>query len=310
MLPLSDEFKEKLSRDGRYPDTIRETVNACIRFSKWFGSEDMRKVSPKDIERYRVFLMSEYVTRMGKKLCSETIRLRLLALCYYFKFLVQNKKIFFDPTLNLQLMKNKPHLPDYIPSEKDVENLLRKPDTYTYMGIRDRAIFELMYTCPLRNSEIRLLSFQEIDMKDKYIYPTRLKGGRECGIPITASAYDALNKYFQIARPRLAAWSKRPTDRLFLTERGVPFTRGTLNQILGRYRTDKRMHPHSLRHACATHMLIHGARVRDIQVLLGHRRLTSTQMYTTLTANDIKDIQDKYHPRERKHRRDSITKRV
>ena len=308
MLPLLNEFKDKLLRDGRHPETIEDWVAVCVKFSKWYGSEDMRKISPKVIEKYKIYLMTEYVTKKGKRLCGHTIRLKFSALCLYFKFLAQGRKIFFDPTINLELPETKQRLPDYIPSEKDIEELLRKPDTYTYMGIRDRTIFELMYTCPLRNSEIRELSFHEIDMKDKYIYPKRVKGGRECGIPIASSTYNILEKYFQISRPRLASWSKRSTDRLFLTERGAPFTKGTLHQILSRYRRDKRMHPHSLRHACATHMLRHGARIRDIQVLLGHRKLTSTQVYTTLTANDIRDIQDKYHPREKRYRREERRK--
>ena len=310
MFPLLNEYKENLLREGVSPFTIKGRCNNLVYFSRYLGHEDMKKVSAKTIEQYKIHLMTEYRTKDGNKLKDTTIELRLEALPFYFQFLAKKRFIFFDPTLNMELPKAEKRLPDYIPSEKDMEELLQGPDTNVFMGIRDRAIFELMYTCPLRNIEVRRLERSDIDMKGRFIYPTRAKGGRECGIPITDSTYQVLEKYLEIARPRLAKRSKRFTDIFFLSERGEAFKAGGINQILVRYRGAKHIHPHSFRHACAVHMLKHGARIRDIQVLLGHRNLSSTQIYTRLTANDIRDIQDKYHPREKRYRRAAANRRV
>lgn len=310
MLPLLKEFKETRLREGTSPYTIKHVCNNVVYFSRYLGHEDMKKVSPKDVEKYQIYLMTEYRMKDGNRLKDTTVSHRLNDLVPYFQFLAQKRFIFFDPTLNKEFPKPEKRLPDYIPSEKDIEDVLNGPDTNVFMGIRDRAIFELMYTCPLRNIEVRGLELSDLDMKGRYIYPTRAKGGRECGIPITDSLYQVLEKYLEIARPRLARRSNRFTDKLFLSERGGPFKAGGINQILVRYRGAKKIHPHSFRHACAVHMLKHGARIRDIQVLLGHRNLSSTQIYTRLTANDIKDIQDKYHPREKRFRRAAANRRV
>jgi len=299
MLPLLNEFRDKLLRDGRQPNTIENALKACVYFSGWYESKDFRKVGPKDIDRYKIYLMTEYISHEGKKLCNETVVHRLSALSTYFKFLLFNKKILFDPTINLKFPKKVKRLPSYIPTEKDVEELINKPDTYTYVGIRDRLLFELSYTCPLRNSELRELCISDIDMKNKYIYAKRVKQGRECGIPIVASTYQALEKYLAISRPRLLKLAKGPTDRLFITHLGGPFTPSIINEIFQKYRGDKPIHPHSMRHACAVHMIRNGAGLRDVQVLLGHRSLKSTVTYTVLTANDLKDLHVRYHPREK-----------
>ena len=310
MLLLLDKFKEKLLQEGRSPATIYSMERNIVYFSKFLGHDNMKKVSREDIKRYKVYSMTEYPNGKSKGLSVGTVVNRLYALDRYFKYLLQSREIFFDPTLNIEVPKEEKHFPEYIPTEKDIEELLRQPDTNTTLGIRDRTLFELMYTCPLRNIEVRRLSIHEVDMKKKYIYPERAKGGRECGIPIASSTYKILEKYLEIARPRLAMRSKKPTDNFFLTEHGRPFEYGAIHEILQRYRGSKRIHAHLLRHACAVHMLRHGAGIRDIQVLLGHRHIRSTQSYTKLAAGDIKDLQEKYHPRERRHKHDSANKRV
>jgi site-specific recombinase XerD len=299
MLPLLNEFRDKMLQDGRQLSTILNTVKACVYFATWYGSEDVRKVSPKDIERYKIYIMTEFISREGRKLCNGTIMHRLSAIGMYFQFLHANKKIFFDPTLNMKFPKKEMHFPTYIPTEKDIEELINQPDTHTYVGIRDRLLLELAYTCPLRNIELRRLKVSDIDTKEQYIYPSRAKGGRECGIPIIPSTYQALEKYLSISRPRLLRKAKGNVEELFVTERGGAFSDTIVNEVFQKYRGTKHIHPHSMRHACAVHMLKNGAGVRDIQVLLGHKSLKSTQMYTMLTANDLKDLHVRYHPREK-----------
>lgn len=301
---LLNEFNEKLIRNGYQPCTAKAMVKNLSLFLKYIKTTDMRKVSHKDIEKYKAYLMTDYRTKEGKPLGVTTIVSRLLMLKKFFGYLAQERKIFFDPTLGVMLPKfTRGILPDYIPTEEDIEGLIRKPDTFTFMGIRNRALFELMYTCPLRNKELRELTIGELDMKDKFIYPKRAKGGRECGIPMAKSTHAILEKYLEIARPRLLKRAKESTDVLFLGHRGEPFkTEQAIELIFAKYRTKKGVHPHAMRHACAVHMLRNGARIREIQVLLGHRNITSTQVYTRLTAADLKGLQDKYHPREGRNR--------
>jgi integrase/recombinase XerD len=308
MLPLLNEFKEKLIRDGLFPNTIGNMIKALVYFDR-YTSKDVRKISKADIEKYKVYLMTEYTTNIGKRLCNQTITLRLRAIRDYFKFLTESKIVFFDPALNITIpKKTKYHLPEYIPTEKDIEELLNKPDVYTYVGIRDRLLIELSYTCPLRNQELRELEVSDIDMKEKFIYPKRAKRGRECGIPIAEKKFEVLKKYLDISRPRLLKSTKTATDRLFITENGEGFKQSTINEIFIKYRGSKRIHPHSMRHACAIHMLRHGAGIRDIQVLLGHRDVKSTCIYTMLTVNDLKDVIEKFHPREQKNKSTNPTK--
>ena len=308
MYPLLNEFKEKLVSQSLYPATIVNIIKAIVYFERYMESKDVSKITKSDIEGYKTYLMTEYKTNVGKKLCNETIIQRLCALKRYFGYLLENKAIFIDSTVYLTMPKKKYRLPQYIPNEKDIEELLRQPDTYTYIGIRDRLLFELAYTCPLRNKELRELKFQDIDMKARIIYPERAKRGRECGIPITNTTYKILVKYLAVARPRLLKNAKTNSDRLFLSERGKPFADGTINEIFVKYRSSKRIHPHSMRHACAVHMLKNGADIRDLQVLLGHRSIKSTMVYTVLMAKDLRDMQDKFHPRDKQVKFDKNNK--
>jgi site-specific recombinase XerD/SAM-dependent methyltransferase len=305
MLPLLNEFKEQLLRDGKQINTIQGRLRACVFFWKWWGSDDVQKVTRKDIDRYKVFLMVEYSPKIGRnvgeKLTKETINMRLSAIAGYFKFLHSKKKIFFDPTINLKFVETETKFPTYIPTEADIQELINKPDPYTYVGMRDRLLLEFSYTCPLRNIELRRLLVSDIDMKEKFVYPSRAKGGYECGIPIAASTYQVLDKYLAIARPRLLKNAKRPVPELFVTKYGTAFSQSVINEIFEKYRGDKHIHPHAMRHACAVHMLRNGARIRDVQLMLGHRSLTSTQTYTMLTADDLKNLHTQYHPREKKH---------
>jgi len=310
MLLLLNEFKEHLTEKGTHPGRIRSAVNGVIKFSVYMKTENMRKISKKDIEKYKIYLMTEYLTKDGKRLHNVTIAHKLSFLMMYFRFLLQRKKIFLEPTYNLEFPKWKRHFPDYIPDVKDIAELLAKPDVFTYQGIRDRTIIELLYTCPLRNVELRELTLGDVDMKEKFIYPKRAKNGYECGIPILRSTYIILSKYLEIARPRLLKYAKVKTDKLFLTVNGRPLTGWTLAAIFSKYRGKRRIHPHLMRHACAVHLLRNGARIREIQILLGHKRLSSTQLYTRLTANDLKELHEKHHPRERRFKRATATKRV
>jgi len=254
MFPLLTEYRNKLLLEGRSPITVYNVEKNLIYFSRFLGHEDMRKVTAEAVERYKVYVMTEFPNNNGGKgLSASSVEARLYTVTSYFKFLNQKKYMSFNPAINLIVPKaNKKRL-EYIPTESDVAELLAKPDTKNYMGLRNRALLELIYTCHLRNVEVRKLTLQDIDMNNKFIYPTNLKGEKDCGVSIADSTCKVLKRYIKLSRPILAKRSKEPTDKFFLTQYGEPFlSYGTVNVILSKYRGDKPIHARSIRHA---HML-------------------------------------------------------
>ncbi len=306
MLPLLNEYYDKLLAEGRSLRTAQGNALYCRYFADWYGSEDMRKVSREDIERYKIYLMTGHKTRYwAKRLADSSIANRLYVLKGYFKFLQERKVIFFDPTLDLTVPTVRKFSNVHLLTENEIRELFQKPDPSTLLGLRDRLIFELFYTTALRSGELCWLKLSEVDMKEKYIYPSRSKGGRECAIPIMNSTHGLLEKYLAGVRPEIVKKIRKPDiPELLITRRGTRMTPCNMNQLFQRYRDGKKhIHPHALRHSCATHLLRHGADIRNIQALLGHNRLETTQGYTKLTISDLKDFHVKFHPREKLYRK-------
>lgn len=302
MLPLLNEYREKLLADDRALVTVAGELKRCRYFSAWYGSENFTKVTRKDIQGYKTYLMTEHQhCHTKKRLKDSTVARRLCSIKAYFKFLAERRAIFFDPALDLTFPKIKRYAAVHLVTEKEVQELLQKPDTRRPLGLRDRLVFELFYATGLRRGELMRLKLSEIDMKEKYIYPARLKGGRECAIPILPSTYQVLEKYLSEARPQILKWTGKPDiPELLVTERGAPISVDSINTLFKRYRGDKKhIHPHALRHSFATHLLKNGADIRNIQALLGHRSIKSTQHYTKLIVGDLKRVQEKCHPREK-----------
>ncbi len=301
---LLNEYLEKLLAEGRSRRTATLNTAYCRYFADWYGSKNMKKVSRKDIERYKIYLTTEHKTRYWKtRLKDASVASRLYALKGYFKFLQERKAVFLDPTVDLTIPKVIKFSRVHLMTEKEIEGLILKTDKDTLLGIRDRLIFELFYTTALRCGELCHLKLSDVDMDEKYIYPTRSKGGRECAIPILPSTYEILEKYLNDVRPQIVKQIRKPDiPELLVSRRGGPMTVCNMNQLFRKYRgpgTDKmHIHPHALRHSCATHLLKNGGDIRTIQALLGHNRLETTQGYTKLVITDLKVIHDKHHPRE------------
>lgn len=302
MLPLLNEYHDKMLAEGRCLRTSSQNSMYCRYFAEWYGLENMKKVSRKDIERYKIYLMSEHKTRfLGKRLTDASIASRLYAIKGYFKFLQERKVVFLDPTVDLTAPSVKKFTNVHLLTEKEMQELILKPDTSTLLGLRDRLIFELLYASALRSGELCRLKVSEVDMKKRYIYPSRSKGGRECAIPILSSTYQILQKYLNEGRPQILKIIRKPEiPELFVTRRGTRMTSHNMVALFERYRDGKKhIHAHALRHSCATHMLKNGADIRNIQALLGHNRIETTQGYTKLVIGDLKDMHAKYHPREK-----------
>lgn len=202
-----------------------------------------------------------------------------------------------DPTVRLV----QPRLPRGLPkslSGEEVERLLAAPDPVDERGLRDRAMLELMYASGLRVSELVKLRLDEINIEHGVV---RLigKGGRERLVPMGEPAMDAIRAYLTTARPPLLGAQR--SDHVFLTARGTCMTRQNFWQLIKRYTLQAAIQvplsPHTLRHAFATHLLEHGADLRAVQTLLGHRDLSTTQIYTHVTRARLREFHHRHHPR-------------
>jgi integrase/recombinase XerD len=202
-----------------------------------------------------------------------------------------------DPTLRIESPRLGRPLPKSL-GESDVESLLAAPDTSTAIGLRDRAMLELLYACGLRVSELVGLEVSRLNMTQGVVRILG-KGARERLVPVGDEALDWIRRYLREARPQLLG--ARDSSVLFAGRAGRAMTRQTFwHRIRHHARVagiDKPLSPHTLRHAFATHLLNHGADLRVVQMLLGHSDLSTTQIYTHVARERLKQLHAQHHPR-------------
>jgi integrase/recombinase XerD len=234
-----------------------------------------------------------------RSLMPQTVAITTYRIAGFYQFCVKEGILLCDPTKNLFPIKEIRLLKD-VPDEKAISILLACPDEYTHLGIRDKAILELMYSSGLRKMEVHNLKVQDVDLKEAVVRIRHSKGGRERMLPMGQKAAGLIQKYLQSTRPKYLRDPK--VDHLFLSNTGNPIPEGAIHYIILRYKKRspvlKNITPHSLRHACALHMLRGGAPIQAVQEMLGHKRLETTQVYTKLYPKDLKEVHQKFHPRE------------
>ena len=210
---------------------------------------------------------------------------------------MRERRIGADPTLKLDAPKGAPRFPKTL-SEANVEALLAAPDVAAVLGLRDRAMLETLYATGLRVSELVTLNLFEADLAAGVVRVLG-KGSKERLVPLGEEAVTWLREY--IAGPRRKLLGKKSSDALFLTARGAGMTRQAFWHLVRRYGVraipGKRLSPHVLRHAFATHLINHGADLRVVQMLLGHADISTTQIYTHVARERLKQLHAKHHPR-------------
>lgn len=215
----------------------------------------------------------------------------------FFQYLAQEKIIEKDPMLLIDTPKKKQHLPQVLTKE-EVEKLLRSPNTGQVLGLRDRAMLELMYATGLRISEIINLKLEDLHLTMGTLQ-TLGKGHKERIVPVGDEAIKWVNRYLEEARPKLL--KQKRSNYLFLNFHGNNLTRqGVWKNLKAEVRKagiQKNITPHTLRHSFATHILENGADLRIIQELLGHADISTTQIYTHLSNKQLADIYNRAHPR-------------
>lgn len=215
----------------------------------------------------------------------------------FFRYQVREGRLGEDPSARIESPRLGRPLPDSL-SEQEVEMLLAAPDTAQVLGLRDRAMLEVLYACGLRVSELVGLTLEQFNPRQGTL---RLigKGSKERLVPLGEDALDWIEQYVREARSELMG--ARPGNCLFPTYRGRAMTRQAFWHRIKRYAAvagiGKRLSPHTLRHAFATHLLNHGADLRVVQILLGHSDLSTTQIYTHVARERLKDLHGRHHPR-------------
>lgn len=216
----------------------------------------------------------------------------------FYRWLVREGKIGSDPVALIESPKTGRGLPKAL-SEEQVESLLAAPDTGTTLGLRDKAMLELMYATGLRVSELVGLELSNINLNQGVVRVIG-KGRKERLVPIGDEAHESLKIYLSGARPEMLQGVQ--TDSVFVTTRKSGMTRQAFWYMVRRYAVvcgvSRKLSPHMLRHSFATHLLNHGADLRVVQLLLGHSDLSTTQIYTHIAREGLKRMHEAHHPRE------------
>lgn len=284
------QFRSKLVVEGLSRHSIAGYLSDLHKLAAWADTRSLLDMSHDDLVKYIEQLkLEESHPRSRARFLSAARR--------FYRFHLAQNRIVADPSLNLDSPKLGRPLPRDL-SEEEVEALLAVPETATPLGLRDRAMLELLYACGLRVSELVGLRVDQPNLRGGFVRVTG-KGSKERLVPMNDTAMDWLVRYVDEARPVLIAGS--PTDALFPSREGDFMTRQTfwyrIKHLAKAASIAKPLSPHTLRHAFATHLLNHGADLRVVQMLLGHSDLSTTQIYTHIANQRLQELHARHHPR-------------
>ncbi len=260
---------------------------------KLAGFADSLKKDYLSLERDDLLAYIQHLNHL--KLDPKSIARALVTVRSFFKFLVLDGFLKRDPTANLESPKSWQSLPKFLLSE-EVERLLASPDLDTDVGVRDKAMLEVLYATGLRVSELVGLKLVDVNL-DLGLLTTLGKGSKERSVPLGKSAINWTRRYLGIRHVLLGGKS---SPFLFVSPRGKPLTRQAFWSLIVSYGEKARIGhitPHLLRHSFATHLLENGADLRSVQMMLGHSDLSTTQIYTHVTNERLREIYKKFHPR-------------
>jgi integrase/recombinase XerC len=293
-----ERYLGELSRENASAHTIRNYASDLEQFRKYFSPPSATPPAPAEMDAR---LLREWLTSLyERKLDPISIRRKLAAVRSFFQFLFREKTVASNVARTLRTPKAPKRVP-IVPTAEQTntlvdgvgENRFERPHPE-----RDLAVFELLYGCGLRISELVGLNFDDFDFRERWIR-VRGKGRKERQVPYGEKAAQSLEKYIGTRNARDGA--------LFVNYRGTRLSDRGARDIVKFYARmiagDASLHPHSLRHAFATHLLADGADLRAIQELLGHARLATTQKYTQVSLTDLMAVYDKAHPKARKQRK-------
>ena len=292
---LLDEFCDHLwLEDGLAKNTLEAYRRDLALFGDWLARERARGLLEAREEDLSAYFAFRYT---GARLRASSQARLHSSLKRFFQYALRERRVNADPTLKLDTPKKPQRFPKSL-TEADVEALLAAPDVESPLGLRDRAMLEMLYATGLRVSELVALKLIEIS-QDMGVVRVFGKGSKERLVPMGEEASAWLTRYLKEARPRLLA--RAQSDAAFVTTRGGAMTRQAFWYLIKKHARaavpGKPLSPHTLRHAFATHLLNHGADLRVVQMLLGHADISTTQIYTHVARERLKQLHQKHHPR-------------
>ena len=272
------------------PNTIASYQFDINYFASYLLDKKLNDVSTSDVRSFLIFLRE-------KGLASSTVARFLSSIKSFYRYLVIEKLILDNPIEIIDSPRPWRKLPNVLSTE-EIDTLIAAPDIKTSGGLRDLAMLELLYATGLRVTELISLKLSAVDLSVGYLR-TLGKGSKERVVPFGDAAKIAIEEYVLRVRPSLLK-NTQSTD-LFLTRRGTAMTRQGFWKILKKYITKAKISgnvsPHTLRHAFATHLLERGADLRSVQQMLGHSDISSTQIYTHILKERMREVHDRFHPR-------------
>ena len=277
---------------GLSSNTLASYRSDLVHYIEWLTGRDVALLVARreDVEAYLAY---RFEIGASPRSCARA----LSCLRGFYRYQLREQRIDADPTLNIEGPRTGRSLPKTL-SERDVEDLLASPDPGDELGLRDRAMLELLYACGLRVTELVSLQLSQVNLNQGVIRVIG-KGARERLVPMGEVARRWLERY--LARSRDALLAGRQSDVLFPSRRGQQMTRQTfwyrIKHHAAQAGIDKALSPHTLRHAFATHLVNHGADLRVVQLLLGHSDLSTTQIYTHVARARMQVLHAEHHPR-------------
>ena len=289
---LIDNFIDELWLEkGLSKNTLTAYRNDIQTFSNWYKGNSLLEVE-------RVDLLDYLADRLKQGFSSRSTARSLSSLRAFYSHLTVRYNLKEDPTSRVESPKLGRSLPKTL-SEEEVERLIQAPDVDDDIGLRDRAMLELIYACGLRVSELISLDILNINLRQGVIRVIG-KGEKERLVPMGEEALHWIERYINKSRPNFIKADNKITE-VFLSKRGKAMTRQTFWYRLKEYAQlasiNKELSPHTLRHAFATHLINHGADLRTVQLLLGHSSLSTTQIYTEVARHRMKELHNEHHPR-------------
>ena len=287
-----DEFCDTLwLEDGLSKNTLEAYRRDLTLFATWLANQRQTALADADASH-----ISDYMHNQQASKASSANR-RLTVFKRFYQYALRERKITSDPTLHLASAKT-PTRNIQTLSEAQVEALLAAPDVNTVLGLRDRCMLELIYASGLRVTELVLITLQEVSMNDHVLRITG-KGDKTRLVPFGEIAGSWISRYLLEARPVIL--QGKVDDALFVTARGTAMTRQMFWILIKKYSQlaaiNAPLSPHTLRHAFATHLINHGADLRVVQMLLGHSDISTTQIYTHVARERLKQLHQRHHPR-------------
>ena len=292
--PALDEFCDALwLEDGLSRNTLDGYRRDLEQFTEWLAVTHQKNL----LTAVRGDLLEFLAHRTANHAKASTTGRQLSSYKRFFQFMLRQGRIKADPTLNIDAPKMPRSLPKSL-TEEDVEKLLAAPAVEGARGLRDRAMLEMLYASGLRVSELVTLKAAQVS-QDMGVVRVVGKGSKERLVPLGEEALGWVRRYLKDGRARILGG--RMADSLFVTARANAMTRQMFWQIIKRYAMRagicKPISPHTLRHAFATHLLNHGADLRVVQLLLGHSDISTTQIYTHVARERLKQLHAQHHPR-------------